>query len=209
MILLRPERRRGKSGPWEWSLHPWGMAPIDSHMIDDEVWRKPTKTERTSYSSLSSFIGKPLPPKTLVVFRGSVGSVREECSLIGSWNLPTVVLDSTHLFRAAADLCCQRFPQLLRRTPHFQWLCYSGDVSLPTSVGWKRITSWNYLFFRKEPLVWFWHSCQTLFLYASSTSSWFMVWPCRHRLSCFTQKLMLLLMLRHTYLRYVHTEYVL
>ena len=104
-----------------------GMAPIDSHMIDEEV-SNPLKTERTSYSSMSSFIGKPLPPKTLVVFRGSVGSVREECSLIGSWNLPTVVLDSTHLFQAAADLCCQRFPQLLRRTPHFQWLCYSGGL---------------------------------------------------------------------------------
>lgn len=115
-------------------------------------YKKPTKNRKDFLFILSSFIGKPLPQKTLVVFRESVGSVREEGSRIGSWNRPTLVLDSTHLFQVAADLCCQRFPQLLRHTPHsFSVAVLLGGVMFHCPEGgWKRITSWNSLLFRKE-----------------------------------------------------------
>ena len=79
-----------------------------------------------------------------------------------------------------------------------------GSVSLPPQKKWRSILPkkiserrWKQIVhllkppnFQKRTMLSFWHcSCQTLFAYVSWTSSsWFMVWPYRHRLPCFAQK---------------------
>ncbi len=123
----------------------------------------------------------------------------------------TVVLDSTHLFdsssgrlvlpknppdppAASAYTSCSmavvlRCRVLFHCPPQKKWRSI-----LPKKISERRWKQIVHLLkppnFQKRTMLSFWHcSCQTLFAYVSWTSSsWFMVWPYRHRLPCFAQK---------------------